>query len=299
MVKPNVENAHQANSLAASASEVAIQDGTVVQEVVSTISSINEPARKTADTIEVIGDIVLQTNTLTLNTTVETTRVGEQSCDFAVIVGEVHVLVQRSATAVKGIETLTSDLVDKVGNGNTLVTQAGQIMSGIVIAVRRVTDIMPEIATVSAEQSTGIEKMNSAISQMDDMTQQSAALMGETAAAAEVMQEQVGLLNQPMAMSRLDTPSSMVQLVSTRLPAPRPSVPAPLAHSGIVRANKACEEDGWEEFRDHAAPPPGGGRQALRTDQGNSTPMPTSMPSPVFGSQESRYTREDFQRVRE
>ena len=133
-------------------------------------------------------------------------------------------------------------------NGNTLVAQAGQTMSDIVVAIRRVTDIMSEIAAASAEQSTGIEEVNSAVSQMDDMTQQNAALVEEAAAAAEAMQEQAGLLNQSVAVFRLDPPPSVVQLASTRPSVPRPSAPAPLARSGMARASKARKEDGWEEF---------------------------------------------------
>ncbi|MCV4082306.1 aerotaxis transducer Aer2 [Pseudomonas aeruginosa] len=247
-VKLNAENARQANSLAANASEVATQGGTVVQKVVSTMSSINESARKIADIIGVIDGIAFQTNILALNAAVEAARAGEQGRGFAVVAGEVRTLAQRSAAAAKEIKTLISDSVDKVENGNTLVAQAGQTMSDIVVAIRRVTDIMSEIAAASAEQSTGIEEVNSAVSQMDDMTQQNAALVEEAAAAAEAMQEQAGLLNQSVAVFRLDTPPSVVQLASARPSAPRPSAPAPLARSGMARASKARKEDGWEEF---------------------------------------------------
>ena len=170
-----------------------------------------------------IDGIAFQTNILALNAAVEAARAGEQGRGFAVVAGEVRTLAQRSAAAAKEIKTLISDSVDKVENGNTLVAQAGQTMSDIVVAIRRVTDIMSEIAAASAEQSTGIEEVNSAVSQMDDMTQQNAALVEEAAAAAEAMQEQAGLLNQSVAVFRLDTPPSVVQLASARPSAPRPS----------------------------------------------------------------------------
>ncbi|RFQ32265.1 methyl-accepting chemotaxis protein, partial [Pseudomonas sp. ATCC 13867] len=215
-VKLNAENARQANSLAVNASEVATEGGSVVQKVVGTMSAINDSARKIADIIGVIDGIAFQTNILALNAAVEAARAGEQGRGFAVVAGEVRTLAQRSAAAAKEIKTLINDSVDKVENGNTLVAQAGQTMSDIVVAIKRVTDIMAEIAAASAEQSSGIEEVNGAVSQMDEMTQQNAALVEEAAASAEALQEQAGLLNQSVSVFKLDTSATVVPLAVAR-----------------------------------------------------------------------------------
>ncbi|WP_375739904.1 methyl-accepting chemotaxis protein [Pseudomonas boanensis] len=243
-VKLNAENARQANSLAVNASEVATEGGNVVQKVVTTMSSINESARKINDIIGVIDGIAFQTNILALNAAVEAARAGEQGRGFAVVAAEVRTLAQRSAAAAKEIKTLISDSVSKVENGNTLVAQAGQTMSDIVIAIKRVTDIMAEIAAASAEQSRGIEEVNGAVSQMDEMTQQNAALVEEAASAAEALQDQAGLMAQSVAVFKLD-----------QAPAGQPASRAPtraakpVARTGkpATRAGRSKEEE-WEEF---------------------------------------------------
>ncbi len=189
-VKQNAENARQANQLAAGASEVAVKGGKVVGEVVSTMSSINESSKKIVDIISVIDGIAFQTNILALNAAVEAARAGEQGRGFAVVATEVRTLAQRSAAAAKEIKTLIGDSVHKVEDGSRLVDEAGRTMAEIVAAVKRVTDIMAEISAASQEQSSGIEQVNQAIVQMDQVTQQNAALVEEASAAAESMQEQ-------------------------------------------------------------------------------------------------------------
>src|SRR5512147_2455503 len=184
-VKQNAENARQANQLAIGSSDVAGKGGAVVSQVVTTMDAINEASRKIVDIISVIDGIAFQTNILALNAAVEAARAGEQGRGFAVVAGEVRNLAQRSAAAAKEIKTLIGDSVDKVENGSKLVANAGQTMDEIVTSIKRVTDIMAEISAASAEQSAGIEQVNTAITQMDEVTQQNAALVEEAAAAAE------------------------------------------------------------------------------------------------------------------
>ncbi|HLP97123.1 MAG TPA: methyl-accepting chemotaxis protein [Sideroxyarcus sp.] len=202
-VKQNAENAKQANQLAIGASEVAAKGGTVVHEVVTTMDSINESSRKIVDIISVIDGIAFQTNILALNAAVEAARAGEQGRGFAVVAGEVRNLAQRSAAAAKEIKTLIGDSVEKVDGGSKLVAQAGQTMEEIVTSIRRVADIMSEITAASQEQSQGIEQVNTAITQMDEVTQQNAALVEEAAAAAESMEEQSYNLAKSMATFKL------------------------------------------------------------------------------------------------
>ncbi|NUU02940.1 methyl-accepting chemotaxis protein [Herbaspirillum robiniae] len=193
-VRQNADNARQASQLAVSASEVAEQGGGVVSQVVDTMGAINESSRKIVDIISVIDGIAFQTNILALNAAVEAARAGEQGRGFAVVASEVRSLAQRSASAAKEIKELINDSVEKVGNGSRLVEQAGATMSEVVNSVRRVTDIVSEISAASAEQTTGIEQVNHAITQMDQVTQQNAALVEEAAAAAASMQNQADTL---------------------------------------------------------------------------------------------------------
>ena len=204
-VKQNADNARQANSLALSASEVAVKGGAVVAQVVDTMGSINESSRKIVDIIGVIDGIAFQTNILALNAAVEAARAGEQGRGFAVVAAEVRNLAQRSAGAAKEIKSLIGDSVDKVHEGAKLVDQAGATMDEIVASVKRVTDIMSEIMTASQEQTDGIEQINQAISQMDEVTQQNAALVEEAAAAAESMQDQATNLTQVVSVFKIDS----------------------------------------------------------------------------------------------
>jgi methyl-accepting chemotaxis protein len=202
-VRQNTDNARQANSLAVSASDVARKGGAVVAQVVGTMGSINESAKKIADIIGVIDGIAFQTNILALNAAVEAARAGEQGRGFAVVATEVRNLAQRSAAAAKEIKGLIEDSVDKVNTGSALVDQAGATMEEIVASIRRVTDIMGDIANASHEQSAGIEQVNQAISQMDQVTQQNAALVEEAAAAASSLQDRAVELVDVVAVFRL------------------------------------------------------------------------------------------------
>nr|WP_093380740.1 methyl-accepting chemotaxis protein [Variovorax sp. OV329] len=193
-VKQNADNARQANQLAVSASEVAVKGGTVVGQVVDTMASINASSKKIVDIIGVIDGIAFQTNILALNAAVEAARAGEQGRGFAVVASEVRSLAQRSAAAAKEIKGLIDDSVGKVQAGSELVGEAGQTMQEIVSSVKRVSDIIGEITAASHEQTQGIEQINQAITQMDQVTQQNAALVEEAAAAAQSMQEQAGSL---------------------------------------------------------------------------------------------------------
>jgi methyl-accepting chemotaxis protein len=203
-VRQNAESATQANQLVAAATDLATRGGEVVSQVIGTMGSIKESSRKIVDIIGVIDGIAFQTNILALNAAVEAARAGEQGRGFAVVAGEVRNLAQRSASAAKEIKELISDSVQKVDAGGKLVDDAGRTMHDIVTSVRHVADIMGEITTASAEQSSGIEEVNQAIGQMDEMTQQNAALVEEAAAAAESMQQQVIMLRDSVARFRLE-----------------------------------------------------------------------------------------------
>jgi len=203
-VKQNADNAHQANTLALSASQVAEKGGAVVAQVVDTMASINDSSRKIVDIIGVIDGIAFQTNILALNAAVEAARAGEQGRGFAVVATEVRNLAQRSASAAKEIKTLIGDSVEKVDQGAKLVDQAGATMEEIVASIRRVTDIMGDISAASREQTVGIEQVNQAIGQMDQVTQQNAALVEEAAAAAASLQDQAGELLQVVGVFQLD-----------------------------------------------------------------------------------------------
>jgi methyl-accepting chemotaxis protein len=189
-VRQNAENARQASQLAVNASDIATRGGDVVGEVVSTMQDIAKSSNKVVDIIGVIEGIAFQTNILALNAAVEAARAGEQGRGFAVVAGEVRSLAQRSASAAKEIKELIGDSVDKVQSGSVLVGRAGTTMDEIVQAVRRVTDIMGEISAASEEQSSGIGQVNRAVVQMDEVTQQNAALVEEAAAAAASLEEQ-------------------------------------------------------------------------------------------------------------
>jgi methyl-accepting chemotaxis protein len=223
-VKQNADNARQANAMAVTASDVALKGGAVVSQVVDTMGSINESAKKIVDIIGVIDGIAFQTNILALNAAVEAARAGEQGRGFAVVASEVRNLAQRSAGAAKEIKALIGDSVEKADIGTKLVNQAGATMEEIVESVKRVTDIMGEITAASQEQTSGIEQINQAISQMDQVTQQNAALLEEAAAAAASLQDQAGNLSQVVSVFKLDR----THVVATNAPArslPRANAP--------------------------------------------------------------------------
>jgi methyl-accepting chemotaxis protein len=263
-VKQNAENARQANQLALGASDVAIKGGQVVGQVVTTMSAINDSSKKIVDIISVIDGIAFQTNILALNAAVEAARAGEQGRGFAVVAAEVRSLAQRSASAAKEIKTLIGDSVEKVGNGTKLVEQAGKTMEEIVTSVKRVTDIMAEISAASQEQSSGIDQINKAITQMDQVTQQNAALVEEASAAARSMEDQANNLSTSVATFRLAggasapgqelrRPASAGRPAAPQAgrgakPAPAPMRRPAAAGSAPSKASRAAGGDTWTEF---------------------------------------------------
>ncbi|WP_409558337.1 methyl-accepting chemotaxis protein [Achromobacter animicus] len=214
-VKQNADSAKQANQLAAAASETASRGGATVSEVVSTMNAISASSVKIADIVAVIDGIAFQTNILALNAAVEAARAGEQGKGFAVVAAEVRTLAQRSAQAAKEIKVLIEDTVQKIGQGSGSAERAGVTMQEIVSSVQRVTDIMGEIAAASAEQADGIEQVNRAVSQMDEVTQQNAALVEEAAAAAGSMQDQSADLTRAVSAFRLPGGAERVLAVET------------------------------------------------------------------------------------
>ena len=232
-VKQNADNARQANQLAASASDVAERGGSAVSEVVNTMHDISASSRKISEIVSVIDGIAFQTNILALNAAVEAARAGEQGKGFAVVAGEVRSLAQRSAQAAKEIKGLIEDSVNKVGAGSQQVERAGATMQEIVASVKRVTDIMGEISAASDEQSSGIDQVNRAVSQMDEVTQQNAALVEEAAAAAGSLQEQAERLVQAVAVFKInageviEVPARQLAQPAQPQRAPRVAAPAP------------------------------------------------------------------------
>jgi methyl-accepting chemotaxis protein len=241
-VRQNADNARQANQLSITASEVAVQGGAVVGQVVQTMGSINESSKKIVDIISVIDGIAFQTNILALNAAVEAARAGEQGRGFAVVAAEVRTLAQRSASAAKEIKELITASVDKVDSGTRLVDQAGATMEQVVTSIRRVTEIVAEIASASAEQSAGIEQVNQAVGDMDASTQHNAALVEQSAAAATSLQEQASRLAGTVSIFRLDGHTAAAAAAPASAPAPArrpaPAIQAPRP----ARASKAAAQ---------------------------------------------------------
>ena len=202
-VKQNYDSGRHANQLAESASEVAVKGGTVVGQVVDTMEAINTSSKRIADIIGVIDGIAFQTNILALNAAVEAARAGEQGRGFAVVASEVRSLAGRSATAAKEIKDLIGNSVENVSQGCKLVEQAGSTMDEIVVHVRRVADLMREVTMASQDQSSGLDQINQAVGQMDQVTQQNAALVEESAAAAQSLEHQAKALVQAVSVFRL------------------------------------------------------------------------------------------------
>jgi methyl-accepting chemotaxis protein len=259
-VRQNSDNARQAKQMAVTASDKAVRGGEVMGDVIRTMEAIDSSSNKIADIISVIDGIAFQTNILALNAAVEAARAGEQGRGFAVVATEVRNLAHRSAAAAKEIKTLISDSVEQVEQGGKLVQQAGAAMTEVVDTVRSVTDIVSEISAASAEQSTGIDEINRAITQMDEVTQQNAALVEEAAAASQSLQEQASKLASVVGAFKLAHDQANAAQHSTPVrhaPAAKPPAARKAAPLKLVAqrapgpaSSKASAGAGgdWEEF---------------------------------------------------
>ncbi len=250
-VKQNADNARQASTLAADASTTAEHGGQVVSQVVQTMHGISSSSQKVADITSVIDSIAFQTNILALNASVEAARAGEQGRGFAVVAGEVRNLASRSADAAKEIRTLIDASVSQIKQGSTLVEQAGSTMAEVVTAVRRVTDIMDEISAASQEQSDGIEQVGHAVGQMDQVTQQNAALVQQASAAAASLEEQANRLEQAVAVFKLESgQTSQHAALPVQKPAPLPrTVQKTVPATPTTRtAPSHRDQEEWEAF---------------------------------------------------
>ncbi|MBB2929324.1 methyl-accepting chemotaxis protein [Paraburkholderia silvatlantica] len=231
-VKQNADNARQASALAANASEIANKGSSVVNQVVGTMGDINDSSAKIADIITIIEGIAFQTNILALNAAVEAARAGEEGRGFAVVAGEVRSLAQRSSAAAKEIKGLIDTSVERVQAGSALVDEAGRTMTEIIAAVQRVTDIMGEISAASQEQSGGIDQVARAVTQMDEVTQQNAALVEEAAAAAQSLEDQATRLREAVAVFSLeDAAPGAAPVQPVRAAAGAASVPRSVSRS--------------------------------------------------------------------
>jgi methyl-accepting chemotaxis protein len=253
-VKTSAENARQADQLAAGASQAAANGGAVVGQVIGTMDEISASSRKMAEIIGVIDGIAFQTNILALNAAVEAARAGEQGRGFAVVAGEVRNLAQRSAQAAREIKAMIAESLQRVEAGHRQVSQAGEAMTEIVAQVKRVSDLIGEISAAAVEQSSGIGQVNSAISQMDQVTQQNAALVEESAAAAASLKDQAAQLARAVAAFRLGAVEAAAAIahadasarsVGATAQVRRPSPPA--AKPAAVREPVAAAGD-WREF---------------------------------------------------
>jgi len=247
-VRQNAENALQANQLAASASDVARKGGAVVAQVVRTMGEIDTSSRKIVEIISTIDGIAFQTNILALNAAVEAARAGEQGRGFAVVAGEVRTLAQRSAAAAREIKGLIDDSVGKVSLGSRLVGEAGSTMDEVVASVQRVTDIMGEISSASREQEGGITQINHAVTEMDAVTQQNAALVEEAAGAAGSLQEQAERLAQMVAVFKVDAVGGAAVAAQPVRRAVAAAVPRLAVTPKAKPVVKTAREEEWETF---------------------------------------------------
>jgi len=245
-VSQNSDNARQANQLAQNASQIAVQGGEVVKEVIDTMASINASSHKIVDIISVIDGIAFQTNILALNAAVEAARAGEQGRGFAVVATEVRSLAQRSSAAAKEIKALIDDSVEKVDSGTKLVVRAGDTMSDVVASVKQVSDIVAEISAATAEQNAGIAQVHQSITSMDQVTQQNAALVEETAAASQALQDQAEVLAKAVSAFRIGV--AHLKSAPVLHSASQPSASTAVAVRPARQRKVASGADEWEQF---------------------------------------------------
>ena len=250
-VRQNSDNARQANQLASSSREQAEKGGSVIKEAIEAMTAISASSKKVTDIIGVIDEIAFQTNLLALNAAVEAARAGEQGRGFAVVASEVRNLAQRSASAAKEIKELINDSGEKVKEGSMLVDESGRTLEEIVASSKKVGDIISEIAAAGAEQSQGIEQVNKAVTQMDEMTQQNAALVEQAAAASESLDDQAKSMQRMMSFFDVGEESAPapVARVAAEKPAPVARAAAkPTKSKPAPRPAAPSSDDEWDEF---------------------------------------------------
>jgi methyl-accepting chemotaxis protein-1 (serine sensor receptor) len=297
-IRLNADNAQQANQLALGASNVAVQGGEVVGQVVDTMKGINDSSKKIVDIIGVIDGIAFQTNILALNAAVEAARAGEQGRGFAVVAGEVRSLAQRSAEAAKEIKSLISTSVERVEQGSALVDRAGATMQEVVSSIRRVNDIVAEISAASTEQSGGVAQVGQAVAQMDQATQQNAALVEESAAAAESLRSQAKHLIDSVAVFRLAGHAATAATATPAVPV-KPVTPAAAVHAPAPAAKPAAaskpsaavvERRGPNRAKNIVRPSFG-----AKTDAAPAKPAAPVAPAPKFEAPASTGTDDEWE----
>ena len=289
-VKQSADAARQANQLATTSADVAARGGLVVSQVVSTMDDINHSSRQIADIVGVIDGIAFQTNILALNAAVEAARAGESGRGFAVVAGEVRNLAQRSAQAAKEIKGLITTSVEKVQSGSLLVKDAGDNMGEIVASVQRVTDIIGEITAAAVEQSEGIAQVNVTVNQLDQMTQQNAALVEQSTAAAESLRDQAHRLIEVVSVFRVGGQDHLTTAAAPARPAPRPASPPAALPRPAAPAQAAAPQfgKGATNGSKNKAYKDSGKSEKAQKNKKTSVPLPVAKeaapPKPLWGN---------------